>query len=162
MGNADTHTMIDAGYIADILANDWGFYKTATINLEKINRYLEILNIEKEIRKSISSEIEYLKNAIELRPKSINWKLRAKIGEKVRWYELPEELEARPISLTELVEMPYEWISFEEMKKISSKMADKIIGKYGKPRAILYIERGGMVIAKMLADKLGVKELYGV
>jgi len=162
MGNADTHTMIDAGYIADILANDWGFYKTATINLEKINRYLESLNIEKEIRKSISSEIEYLKNAIELRPKSINWKLRAKIGEKVRWYELPEELEARPIPLTELVERPYEWISFEEMKKISSKMADEIMGKYGKPRAILYIERGGMVIAKMLADKLGVKELYGV
>ncbi|MFP3279017.1 MAG: phosphoribosyltransferase family protein [Candidatus Micrarchaeota archaeon] len=162
MGNADTHTMIDAGYIADILANDWGFYKTATINLEKINRYLESLNIEKEIKKSISNEIEYLKSAIELRPKSINWKLRAKIGERVRWYELPEELEARPIPLTELAERPYEWISFDEMKKISSKMANEIMSKYGKPRAILYIERGGMVIAKMLADKLGVEELHGV
>jgi len=162
MGNADTHTMIDAGYIADILANDWGLYKTATTNLEKINRYLESLNIEKEIRKSISNEIEYLKNAIELRPKSINWKLRAKIGEKVRWYELPEEPVAEPIPLTELAERAYEWISFEEMKRISSKMADEIMSKYGKPMAILYIERGGMVIAKMLADKLGVKELYGV
>lgn len=162
MGNADTHSSIDSGYIADILSTDWGFYRTAMTNLEKASRYLESLSIDRSLKERISNELEYLKNAVELRPKSLNWKLRAKIGDKVRWYELPEESIAKPMALYETAEKLYEWVSFDEMQKLSAKMSKEIIGRYGKPKAILYIERGGMVIAKMLADMMEVKELYGI
>ena len=161
MGNADTASTIDSGYIAELLSDDWGLYKTAMQNLEKANRYLESLNISQKIKSQISTEIEYLRNAIELRPKSIRWKLRAKIGEKVRWYELPEESISRPMRIEE-IERIYVWVSFGEMEKLARKMAKKILDMYGKPRAIIYIERGGIVIARLLSKYLGVNELYGV
>jgi hypothetical protein len=35
--------------------------------------------------------IRDLLGAIEARPKSRKWKLRARVGERARWYDLPEE-----------------------------------------------------------------------
>jgi hypothetical protein len=139
------------------------------MNLERINSYLDSSSIEQKRKKRIGSEIEYLRNAIELRSKSIGWKLRAKVGDKVRWYELPEEVDyvipspEQPASTSvEENGKIYQWLGFPEMQDIASKMADKVNSSYGKPKAILYIERGGMVLAKMLSDALGVKEMYGV
>ncbi|MEM0149859.1 MAG: phosphoribosyltransferase family protein [Candidatus Micrarchaeaceae archaeon] len=169
MGNSDTHTSIDAGYIADLLSNDWGLYRTVTMNLEKANEYLESTGLETKKKHRVSEEIEYLKNAIELRPKSIGWKLRAKVGDKVRWYELPEEVEyivpkaaAPSAAVFEENGHEYQWMSFIEMLKLSKNISNEILDRYGKPRAILYIERGGMVPAQMLSESLGVNELYGL
>ena len=171
MGNADTHTSMDAGYIADLLANDWGLYRTVTMNLEKVNGYLESTSLEPKKKRRVSEEIEYLRNAIDIRPKSISWKLRAKVGDKKRWYELPEEVEyiVPAVSKAAVEEVAveengrtYYWMSFIEMQELSKKMAMEVLSKYGKPRAILYIERGGMVLAHMLSDTLGVDELYGL
>ncbi len=168
MGNADTHTSMDAGYIADMLSRDWGLYRTVTMNLEKVNGYLESTGLEPKKKHRVSEEIEYLRNAIELRPKSISWKMRAKVGDKVRWYELPEEVEyvvpAKPYAAKSVEENGhiYQWMGFTEMQQLSKRMSDNIMEAYGKPRAILYIERGGMVLANMLSEFLGVEELYGL
>ena len=169
MGNSDTHTSIDSGYISKLLSKDWGIYRTVTMNLEKVNSHMESLGLNPKKRKKISAEIEYLRNAIELRPKSLSWKLRAKVGDKVKWYELPEEVDyvvpaAAPSAELSLEEngTRYEWLSFSEMDRIAADMASQIKSKYGKPRSILYIERGGMVLAKMLSDLLGVNEVYGL
>jgi hypothetical protein len=32
-----------------------------------------------------------LREAAETAPKSLRWKARAKVGDRVRWYEMPEE-----------------------------------------------------------------------
>lgn len=169
MGNADTHTSIDAGYIAELLSKDWGIYRTVTMNLERINSYLDSSSIEQKRKKRIGNEIEYLRNAIELRSKSIGWKIRAKVGDKVRWYELPEEVdyvipapEQPVVTSVEENGRIYQWLGFPEMQELAVAMAGKIRTSYGKPKAILYIERGGMVLAQMLSDALGVKEMYGV
>ena len=34
---------------------------------------------------------EAMRQAMEAAPKSVRWKMRARVGEKVTWYELPEE-----------------------------------------------------------------------
>ncbi len=177
MGNSDTHTSIDSGYIADLLSSDWGLYRTVTMNLEKVNGYLESSSMEPKKKRRISSEIEYLRSAIELRPKSVAWKLRARIGDKVRWYELPEEVEyvipktkdmravaapARTGVSFEENGRKYEWLSFTEMQELAGKMAREIREKHGTPSAILYIERGGMVIADMLSELLKVDRIYGL
>jgi len=33
-----------------------------------------------------------LRRALDEAPKSLRWKLRARVGERVLWYELPEEV----------------------------------------------------------------------
>ena len=40
----------------------------------------------------ISGRLGDLLARIEARPKSRGWKLRAKVGERKRWYELPDEV----------------------------------------------------------------------
>ncbi len=50
-------------------------------------------------------------------------------------------------------------LSFENMNEYAEIMAKEISEKYGIPDEIIYIERGGMVIARLLSDKLGVNAL---
>ncbi len=162
LGNADTPRSIDAGYIANLLSNDWGFYKTVTMNIGKLKSYAASLKLDAATARKVSSELDYLASAIELKPKTVRWKLRARIGEKVRWYELPEEVQAAPPQKAPMSATVYEWLSFDDMRKIAEGVAGKIMRRYGKPSAILYIERGGMIFAQMLGDMLGVSELHGI
>ena len=43
----------------------------------------------KEVTKK---RLQQMRDAIEATPKSTKWKIRAKVGERVRWYELPEDM----------------------------------------------------------------------
>jgi len=78
---------IHADYIAGLAANDWGLQKTLEINLKKTRAFA----IEHDFPAHVAERIEALLAAMEARPKSLAWKARAIVGERVRWYELPEE-----------------------------------------------------------------------
>ncbi|MDV3278167.1 MAG: hypothetical protein LYZ69_06850 [Nitrososphaerales archaeon] len=80
---------INATYIARLCAEDWGVYKTFTINLGRLAEDAIRLGLEEEQRKRSSERAEALRKAIEEEPKTVRWKMRAVIGEKKRWYELP-------------------------------------------------------------------------
>lgn len=77
----------DREYIPRLTAADWGLYRTLTINLDKARAFA----IEKAFPDHLSTRIESLLAAIEAHPKTLAWKTRAMLGERVRWYELPEE-----------------------------------------------------------------------
>lgn len=85
LGNSDSEKSIDIKYISKLLADDWGFYTTVTDNIDKL------LN-EFNPPKCIADKLLQLKKAIEEEPKTLKWKMRAKIGRKVKWYEEPEEV----------------------------------------------------------------------
>lgn len=84
--------IINVGYIADILSNDWGFYYTVTTNLKKIKNLLPKYNVltDKDIH-NVSNKIDNIIDIIEKTPKSIGWKMRAKIGASKKWYREVEE-----------------------------------------------------------------------
>jgi len=86
-------TVINGKYIAKVLAKDWGFYYTFTNNLEKVKSklqdYQSILS-ESDID-IVKNRIEKLRDIIEREPKSLGWKMRAKLGTKVKWYEEVED-----------------------------------------------------------------------
>ncbi|MFQ6086993.1 MAG: hypothetical protein ACE5OV_03125 [Candidatus Bathyarchaeia archaeon] len=96
---------IDASYIAKLLAQDWGFWYTATTNLKKIRRFVTEIDrlgpevgidprhFNKEDREEITGKIERLLNRIDREPKSFKWKLRSKAGTKKRWYNPVERPE---------------------------------------------------------------------
>jgi hypothetical protein len=86
VGGRDSETELDAGYISQVLANDWGFYKTFSINVQRLLAYLEG-NAEGEVP---SARAKSLLEKIESTPKSFKWKMRERVGEKVKWYEEPE------------------------------------------------------------------------
>lgn len=87
---------INMDYIAKILADDWGFYYTVTTNLKKTRDYasnLAVLNPGD--RKLIEDRIEKLLEKIEGEGKTIKWKMRARAGTKIKWYNDAEDVENR-------------------------------------------------------------------
>jgi hypothetical protein len=83
----DNEQGINSDYIASLTANDWGLHKTLDVNLKKAQAFA----LERNFPTHIPERIDALVAVLEARPKSFAWKARAVVGERVRWYELPEE-----------------------------------------------------------------------
>lgn len=80
--------VIDASYVARMAAEDWGLYRTLQVNIEKLRATLGELDVDRDL---VSSRLDELWKAVDSRPKPIKWKLRAQVGDRVQWYQLPEE-----------------------------------------------------------------------
>lgn len=93
LGDKDSED-IHGRFIAKILAKSWGFHHTAILNLNKFNRYLDkISEITGKDRKVIRQKINQLIEIIAQEPKSLKWKLRSKIGTRMKWYKEVETIE---------------------------------------------------------------------
>ena len=93
IGDLDKET-INAMVITRILANDWGFWRTFTGNLKLLDEKLgHYDSLSKEDRQVVHDRIKELQDRIEAKPKSLSWKARAQIGERVKWYKDVEELQ---------------------------------------------------------------------
>ena len=87
LGDEDGET-VNAGRIAQLCAQDWGLWRTITRNLEACRQRAGAYG---EDLAGVAEQFAALEERIEAEPKSRAWRLRAKIGERKRWYELPEE-----------------------------------------------------------------------
>lgn len=81
---------IDGTYLAGLCAEDWGIYKTFSINFDKVSASLADFKLDEPQLDAVKTKIVKLREMIETHPKTLRWKLRAAVGEKTRWYELPE------------------------------------------------------------------------
>jgi hypothetical protein len=84
---------LNGARIAELCASDWGLWRTITANLAKARGMLGDYELPEADRERVGSRIDQVLDRIEQEPKSRGWKLRAKIGERKRWYELPEEVD---------------------------------------------------------------------
>ncbi len=81
---------IDGTYIGGLCSVDWGLCHTITLTLRKIPGFTSQYDLLPEERATVESRIVHLLKVIDHVPKSLKWKLRAAVGEKVRWHDLPE------------------------------------------------------------------------
>ena len=85
---------IDLTYIAGIMAADWGFHHTTLANLTKLNDALERYPaLPPDVADTVRARARELAAAIEAVPKTARWRLRARIGTRVPWYEDVEEVD---------------------------------------------------------------------
>lgn len=92
IGTSEKET-INAKYIAKVFSKDWGFYYTGTTNLKKIKEFLDVYEaLTREDKEDVSNKIDKLLDYIEKEPKTLGWRLRAKIGIKKKWYEEVEDI----------------------------------------------------------------------
>jgi hypothetical protein len=91
--DADDPSSIDLRVVRDLVGNDWGWWRTVTLNLERIRELLG--HGERPAvaggRLDPLAQLSILDQATEDVPKSRGWRMRAKIGERKRWYEQPDE-----------------------------------------------------------------------
>lgn len=90
LSEEDVPDKINGAYVAKLCAEDWGIYKTFTANLGKVPDYAARIGVDEGQKKRALEQAEKLRALIEGAPKSMGWKMRAAVGERRRWYELPE------------------------------------------------------------------------
>ena len=83
---------INAAYLASLCARDWGIWRTLTRNLEWTRDFVLKLDLEPDRKETAVSRINGLLARIEREPKSMGWKMRSRIGERVIWYDEPEHV----------------------------------------------------------------------
>ncbi len=82
---------VNSTYIANLAASDWGLWRTIGIVAERSERFaLELPGFEAGER--VAGRLRSLRKALDNVPKTRGWKLRARLGDRKRWYEIPEEV----------------------------------------------------------------------
>ena len=93
VGESDGDTL-NVAQVAALTCADWGLCRTITQNLVTCRAFAETYDIpDGEL---VLERLDALLERIEAQPKTRAWKLRAKIGDRKRWYELPEEVAGGP------------------------------------------------------------------
>lgn len=79
---------INVPYIASLLGADWGFHQTATQNLIHVRdeSIYEVHALTEHDRELVLKRIEAIVSEIEAHPKSLGWRVRARVGTRVKWY----------------------------------------------------------------------------
>jgi len=91
LGEGDAE-MVNLPYITGLCADDWGWWKTATLNVRKVREASRAIALDADSRERLEERLATLERALDQAPKSVRWKIRARVGERVPWYELPEEV----------------------------------------------------------------------
>jgi hypothetical protein len=78
----------------EIVGGDWGWWRTTTGNLERVSGGLNgTVGVPDGAEHDPVAQAQRLREYADEVPKTLGWKVRAKVGERMRWYELPEEVE---------------------------------------------------------------------
>lgn len=91
LGTADAEA-INVPRLEALCGDDWGLWKTVNLSLDKVETAATGLELEAGECDTIVERVSQLRRALEASPKTIRWRLRARVGERVRWYDLPEEV----------------------------------------------------------------------
>ncbi len=91
IGDREQPELIDVAYLGKLTSNDWGLFTTLSDNLKKtredVSGFLD--HGESEL---VVQRIDQTLKAMEQAPKTIQWQLRSKIGRRMEWYDLPDEV----------------------------------------------------------------------
>jgi hypothetical protein len=89
-GAGGAPTPIDLARLRSVLGADWGFCHTVERNLRAVAEQWAETPIP-DAPFPVGAQVATLLADLAATPKSLGWKARARIGERVRWYETPEE-----------------------------------------------------------------------
>jgi hypothetical protein len=81
----------DSAYLEGVWADDWPLWKTCQLTLEKVVRAAPNV-LDQYAAARVLKSAEALQAIFESGRKTLRWRLRARVGERIRWYELPEEI----------------------------------------------------------------------
>lgn len=72
---------IDIVYMSELMGDDWGLWRTCTKTLGDVAG----------CRSDVAAKAQQLEAVFEAAPKTRRFRMRARIGERKRWYEIPDE-----------------------------------------------------------------------
>jgi hypothetical protein len=92
LGDSDEGT-VNIRRVAEICAKDWGWWRTLTMNLDKVRQMAEHYEqLTQDETDRLVARVRAAQERIEAEPKSMSWRLRAKVGDRKKWYRDVGEL----------------------------------------------------------------------
>ena len=92
LGAGDDDT-IDVGRIAALCAEDWGLWRTLTMNLEKVVALAASYSqLAADQRARVEAAAVELKRAIDAVPKPFAWRMRDRVGDRRQWWTDVDEV----------------------------------------------------------------------
>jgi len=92
LGDGDKE-IINITRVAQLCAKDWGLWRTITMNLEKVKQltqgYPELTDDQKS---TVAYQVDMSLARIDGEPKNMAWRLRARVGDRVKWYKDVDEV----------------------------------------------------------------------
>lgn len=82
---------IDTAYLEEVWSGDWPLWRTSQLTLRKITRAMPA-GLDAESTAQAVKSVAALEHVLESGRKSLRWRVRSRVGDRVRWYELPEDV----------------------------------------------------------------------
>jgi hypothetical protein len=93
LGDIDKET-INIKRVAELCAADWGLWRTTTMNLDKVRQLAHgYKQLTDEQKAHVEAQVVSALQQIENEPKPLAWRLRARVGDRVKWYKEVDEVE---------------------------------------------------------------------
>jgi hypothetical protein len=87
LGDHDRET-INIARVSSLCAQDWGLWRTLTMNLRKVGQLAQSYNeLGADEKSKLVSQVDTALERIDREPKTVSWKIRSKIGDRVKWYQ---------------------------------------------------------------------------
>ena len=92
LGDVDNET-INMKRVSMLCAADWGLWRTTTMNLDKVRQLAHgYPQLTDEQKSKVETQVKNARARIEQEPKSMGWKLRDRVGDRVKWYKDVDEV----------------------------------------------------------------------
>jgi hypothetical protein len=85
--------LINAQHIACLLADDWGLWRTVQGAVHEVPARMRSLGLPTPLCDRVTHRLDQIWAAAADAPKTRGWRIRARIGERRRWYDEPEEVQ---------------------------------------------------------------------
>ena len=93
LGDEDEET-INIKRIAGLCSTDWGLWRTTTMNLDKVRHLAQNYEqLESDQKSKVESQVACALERISKEPKSLAWRLRARVGDRIKWYKEVDEIQ---------------------------------------------------------------------
>jgi hypothetical protein len=92
LGDQDKE-IINIKRAAILCANDWGLWRTTTMNLNKVKQLAYgYSQLTPEQKSKVESQVNEILARLEKEPKPLAWRLRDRVGDRVKWYKDVDEV----------------------------------------------------------------------
>jgi len=92
LGDGDNR-VIDVARVARLCATDWGLWRTTTLNLDKVKALASSYSqLDGTQRDRVIAQVAALQARLDAEPKSLAWRARARVGDRVQWWTDVDEV----------------------------------------------------------------------
>ena len=92
LGDTDNET-INIKLAAQLCANEWGLWRTTSMNLDKVKRLAQhYTQLTPEQKSKVVSQVDTILMRLNDEPKPLPWRIRDRVGDRVKWYKDVDEV----------------------------------------------------------------------